>query len=132
MDLNEVKLLEIQPSQFYLSREKIARIRNWFDPADVSNFEPVPVKMLNGRLIFTDGHTRAFVAYRAGLTKITLQWDCDELDDAAYQLCVSACRRRGVCSIADLAGRELPEGEYAAKWNGWCDVLHELLALQRE
>lgn len=132
MDLNQIQIADIQPSQFYLSEEKIIRITSWFCPSDLSNFEPVPIKELNGRLIFTDGHTRAFVAHRAGLTKIPLVWDEDVLDDELYHLCVSACRSRGITRIADLKNRVLPKSEYLLRWNGWCDVLHEILELQRK
>ena len=34
-------------------------------PADLRNFEPCPVHEFQGKAVFTDGHTRAFAAYRA-------------------------------------------------------------------
>lgn len=82
----EIQILRIQPSQFFISEKKIAQIKKWFQPNDLSNFDPIPVKMLNDKLIFTDGHTRAFVAYSAGMTKIPVVWDLDELDWEAYQI----------------------------------------------
>ena len=127
MDIHEIKLWDIQPSQFYLSEEKLRAIDTWFNPEDLSNFEPVPVRILNGRIIFTDGHTRAWAAYSAGLEQIPLVWDEDELDLEAYQLCVDACLERNVRSVADFAGRILSEEAYREKWDGWCDRMQESL-----
>ena len=119
----DISLLDVQPSQFYLSKEKLERIMGWFDPGDLSNFEPLPVKHLNGRVIFTDGHTRAYAAYRAGCTRVPLIWDEDELDWNLYQICVDACLERGIRSVADLAPRILNLEEYTEKWNRWCDQM---------
>ncbi len=130
MNINEIRILDIQPSQFYISEKKIDMIKRWFNPYDLSNFEPIPIKDLNGALIFTDGHTRAYVAYQAGLSQVPLIWDDDELDWQAYQICVSACKKRGIKSIADLGGRILSHCQYIEKWDGWCDVMHEILELQ--
>lgn len=127
----EMQILRIQPSQFFISEKKIAQIKKWFQPDDLSNFDPIPVKMLNDKLIFTDGHTRAFVAWSAGMTKIPVVWDLDELDWEAYQICADACIKRGIKNIADLADRVLPDAEYQRQWDGWCDVLQEVLELQR-
>lgn len=121
----ELCLLDIQPSQFYLSQEKIDRIKLWFDPNDLSNFEPLPIKLLNGKVIFTDGHTRAWVAYKAGLTKVPLVWDEDDLPWDLYQNCVDACLARNVYTVADLSERLLPPDEYKEKWLGWCKQMHE-------
>lgn len=125
LQIEDLRLSDIQPSQFYLSQEKIDRIKMWFDPMDLSNFEPLPIKLLNGKVIFTDGHTRAWVAHEAGLTTVPLTWDEDDLPWDLYQNCVDACLERGVRSVADLAERILPPDEYKEKWLGWCKQMHE-------
>jgi len=131
IDINEINILDIQPSQFFLSEEKIRQISEWFVPDDLSNFEPVTIKLINGDIIFTDGHTRAFVAYIKGLTKIPLLWDEDELDWEAYRICVNASKKRNIHCIADLKKRILSDTEYKKQWDNWCDTLHEILELQR-
>lgn len=120
-----MKMTEIQPSQFYLSEEKLKRIREWFDPKDLSNFEPLPIRRLDGNVIFTDGHTRAFAAWQAGLESVPTVWDGDDLDWDLYRVCVEASRKRGIQSIADLSERILTAEEYAVKWNGWCDEIQK-------
>ncbi|MDE7303455.1 MAG: hypothetical protein K2N60_09090 [Oscillospiraceae bacterium] len=132
MDINKIALLDIQPSQFYVSEEKILNIKKWFDPNDLSNFEPIPIKELDGRIIFTDGHTRAWTAFLSGVSHVPLVWDEDELDWEAYRICVDACIERGVCSVADFRGRVLSGTDYKIKWNGWCDKMHAELESKRK
>lgn len=124
MDIHKIALLDIQPSQFYVSEEKIRNIKKWFNPNNLSNFTPIPIKEWNGRIIFTDGHTRAWVAFLSGLSHVPLVWDEDEMDWEAYQICVDACIKRGVCSVADFQGRVLSDHDYKIKWNGWCNKMH--------
>ena len=118
------KLTELQPSQFYISEKKLREINEWFRPEDRSNFEPIPVKLLDGLPVMTDGHTRAVAALLAGLDAVPLVWDADELDWDMYRRCVEECRRRGVSSPADLLGRVISETEYGEKWDRWCDEMH--------
>ena len=59
MEIRDLRIVDIQPSQFYISEEKLEQIGRWFEPGDLSGFEAVPVKELDGQVIFTDGHTRA-------------------------------------------------------------------------
>ncbi len=121
----KMKLLDIQPSQFYISQEKINRIKEWFQPLNLSNFEPIPIKELNGNIIFTDGHTRAWVAYEAGLTEVPVVLDEDDLDWELYQKCVDACLERGVRTVANLKDRVLLPEDYVIKWDDWCDELQD-------
>lgn len=118
------KLTELQPSQFYISEKKLREINEWFRPEDRSNFEPIPVKLLDRLPVMTDGHTRAVAALLAGLDAVPLVWDADELDWDMYRRCVEECRRRGVSSPADLLGRVISETEYGEKWDRWCDEMH--------
>ena len=120
-DLPELTLADIQPSQFYISQQKLSAVERWFTPNDLSRFEPIPIKLLNGVPVMTDGHTRAVAALRAGLHSVPLAWDTDELDWRMYWACVMACRGRGVLSPADLLGRVVSAEAYAVKWDQWCD-----------
>ena len=116
-----LRLTALQPSQFYISEKKLREVRKWFCPEDLSGFEPIPVKLLDGRPVMTDGHTRAAAALLAGLDEVPLVPDEDELDWDMYRKCVAECRRRGVNSPADLLGRIISEAEYVEKWDRWCD-----------
>ncbi len=131
MGLINKSILEIQPSQFYLSKDKIDKINQWFDVTNLSNFEPVTVIKIDDNYIFTDGHTRAFVAYMAGLKEIPIVYDEDSLDLEAYHLYTLACKERNITNISMLKNRILTKDEYYQKWLCWCNVVHEVLQLQR-
>ena len=98
-DICELKLKDLQPSQFYISERKLREVNEWFHPADLSNFEPIPVKMLDGIPVMTDGHTRAVAAVLAGLDKVPLVWDEDELSWEIYRRCILECKARGIHRI---------------------------------
>jgi len=121
-------LAALHPSQLYISEEKLSRVRAWFDPKDLIGFDPIPVKRrADGLLYMTDGHTRAAAAYLAGLTEIPVCDEWEELDWAAYDICVSWCRQEGADTVAKLARRVLSPEEYQEKWNDRCDRMHKEL-----
>ncbi|MBQ1372023.1 MAG: hypothetical protein IIY70_03740 [Oscillospiraceae bacterium] len=127
MELETLSLKELQPSQFYISEKKLKTIAGWFQPADLSNFEPIPVKLLDGRIVMTDGHTRAVAAIQAGLSFVPLVWDEDELNWNLYRACVKACREQAILSPVDLLSRIISEEAYHLKWDQWCDLLQTKL-----
>ena len=121
-------LSALHPSQLYISEEKLSRVRAWFDPSDLTGFDPIPVKRRqDGLLYMTDGHTRAAAAYLAGLKEIPVCDEWEELDWAAYDICVSWCQQEGADTVAKLARRILPPAEYQEKWNARCDRMHKEL-----
>lgn len=117
----KVRISDIQPSQFYLSSKKIKDILKWFDPHDLSCFQPVYIKQLDHHLIFTDGHTRAWVAYTYGLTHIPAIYDEDKEDWQFYQRCVDECIHQGIHCISDLKSRILLSRDYEKYWIQWCE-----------
>ena len=126
-------LMELQPSQFYVSEAKYQKVLEWFDPKDLSNFEPIPVKMLDGKPVMLDGHTRAVAALIAGLKNVPAVWEQDEWDWEMYRRCVRECELRDVNHVDDLIPRIIPEREYWEKWDGWCDIMQkEVLAERKE
>lgn len=131
MNISELKLNDLQPSQFYISSGKLKDIESWFDPAGLSGIEPITVRMLDGMPVMTDGHTRAVAALRAGLDSVPLIWDEDDLDWDMYRACVKACRERSVFSPSDLLTRIISEKEYIEKWDRWCDAMQEKIRNNR-
>lgn len=123
MDLNGLKLKDIQPSQFYISEKKLHDIEIWLDPTDLSVFDPIPIKLLDGSPVMTDGHTRAVAALRAGLDSVPLAWDNDDLDWEMYRKCVEECRTRHILSPNDLLPQIISESDYKEKWDKWCDIM---------
>ena len=119
----DYSLKDLQPSQFYISQAKLSNIQAWFCKDDLSNFEPLPVKVLDGIPILTDGHTRAVAAILAGLESVPLVYDEDELDWNLYRYCVEQCNQKGIQSPYDLVDRVISAHEYEEKWIGWCEQI---------
>ncbi len=118
---NTLSLKDLQPSQFYISEKKLQDVQEWFHPSDLANFEAIPVKMLDGVPVMTDGHTRATAAVLAGLESVPLAWDRDDLSWEMYRRCVEECRKRRILSPRDLVHCIVPETDYLEKWDRWCD-----------
>ena len=126
-----VDLLELQPSQLYISAEKLTRVLTILDLSRPESLTPLPVKRLSGRLVLTDGHTRAFAAYRAGLDRVRVCWDTDDLDWEAYEICVGWCVQEGIRTIADLEGRVVDATDYKRLWLERCAAMQRKLAETR-
>lgn len=116
----ELSISELQPSQLFISEGKLRLVREWFDQANKALFDPVPVKRLDGRIIMTDGHTRAVAAYLAGWDTIPVYWDNDDLDMRAYAIDMKWCGEEGIHSPIDLAGRIIPHKDYEQLWRKRC------------
>lgn len=88
-------LHHILPSQLYLNVEKLKVIEKKFvrenGKIDLSQFKPIPIKQRAGKVFYTDGHHRAFFAYKHHLTKIPIEWDKDDLDWELYDICIQWC-----------------------------------------
>lgn len=57
-----IDICKVQPSQLFLSNDKIMRLQQTFSPLAFALHAPLPVKKLDDKIIFTDGHTRAYLA----------------------------------------------------------------------
>ncbi len=112
----------LTPSQLYVSEDKLARVRAWFD-GTVAAMHPVPVMPLAGRLLLTDGHTRAVAAYLSGLRQIPCVWETDDLDRAAYAADISMCAEENILTVAALSERIVSGEDYRRLWYGRCDEL---------
>ena len=126
-----MNLKGIIPSQLYISEEKLKAVNSWFIPADIDCYEPLPIKNLNGIILFTDGHTRALASYLSGVEEIKVYWDDDELDWDAYIECVSWCKEDHINWIGDLAERIITHETYQKLWLDRCQQMQERLQAKR-
>src|SRR5512137_637827 len=102
----------LQPSQLYVSTAKLRKVQGRRRVFSARSFAPVPIKRLGRNLVLTDGHTRALAAALAGLRKIRVYWEDEELGWDLYRVCVRWCRRAGIRSVFDLRERIVPPREY--------------------
>jgi hypothetical protein len=131
MKFFEMELINIQPSQLYVNKQKLAKVKEKFNPKDIFTLDLIPIKKIKNSLFYTDGHTRAFAAYQAGFTKIPVIWEEEELDWELYQICIEWCTNEGIFSIADLSERVVNQKDYELLWYKRCDDLHEKLTKMR-
>jgi hypothetical protein len=127
-NLFKIKLSKIQPSQLYISKQKLVSVKEIFNPEDLSTLKEIPVKKIDKEVFYTDGHTRAFAAYQAGLKRIPVIWEDEELDWESYKVCIKWCKDAEIYSIADLSRRVIDQKDYEILWYKRCRELHKKIA----
>jgi GNAT superfamily N-acetyltransferase len=125
------RLDSLQPSQLWISREKLDIVLAGRESLAQADVAPLPVKQLCDSLMLTDGHTRAVAAALSGLESIGVYWETDDLDWEAYEECVKWCRDEGIRSVVDLVPRIVSAEDYRRLWHDCCDQLHLELARRR-
>ncbi len=114
-DIFELKLEQIQPSQFYVDSEKIDAIRTFIhQPQDII----IQVMPHEDRYISLDGHTRLYYAVMNGWT--TVRAVMETSDDWVYRF-VDEAQKRGVYTPKDMS--LISHSEYEQKWNRFCDEI---------
>ncbi len=114
-DIFELKLEQIQPSQFYVDSVKIDAIRTFIhQPQDII----IQVMPHEDRYISLDGHTRLYYAVMNGWT--TVRAVMETSDDWVYRF-VDEAQKRGVYTPKDMS--LISHSEYEQKWNRFCDEI---------
>jgi len=126
-----MKLDQIQPSQLFISSERLSRVLKEYDALKPDLLEPLPVKRLGNDIILTDGHTRALAAFLRGFSEVRVYWDEEEADWDAYGVCVEWCKKEGIHSIADLKDRVVSSREFDRLWLSRCKKLVQDLEAKR-
>lgn len=112
---------ELQPSQLYISGQKMRDVMEWFDFDDPA-YDALSTYDLDGNLTLMDGHTRAFVAYLGGEDSLRVkELDNSEVDNPEmYRTCLSWCQDEGVTDLSDFVGRVVNHTTYETKWLDRC------------
>ncbi|MFU8795869.1 MAG: hypothetical protein ACNA7X_01035 [Dehalococcoidia bacterium] len=126
-----MRLDEIQPSQLFISSEKLSQVMRDFAPITPDTLPPIPVKELRGKTVLTDGHTRALAALLSNLSEVSVFWDEDDMDWEAYEICVDWCEEEGIRTIAYLRDRIVPPANYEELWLNRCAEMHRQLEAGR-
>jgi hypothetical protein len=127
-----MKLDSIQPTQLFISSEKLSEVMKTFDAANPASMEPIPIKQLKNKIIFVDGHTRAFAAFLHGFSHVPVYWENEELDWEAYEICVKWCEDEGIRTIADLKNRVVSHKDYEKLWYERCEKMQKDLEAKRK
>jgi len=126
-----MKLDKVQPSQLYISQEKLSQVMKTVNPNKPAPIEPIPIKKLGNQVIFVDGHTRAFAAFLQGLSEVPVYWETDELDWDAYRICIQWCMQAHIHIIADLKNRVVSSKDYEVLWLQRCEKMQQELEAKR-
>ena len=124
------KLDQIQPSQLYISSDKLSKVMQSF-PSTPFFIDPIPIKKLCDRTIFVDGHTRAFAAFLHKFSEVLVYWEDEQLDWEAYEICVEWCLHEEIYTIADLKDRVISHKEYEKLWYNRCAEMQDSLQEKR-
>lgn len=110
-----ISLEKIQPSQFYVDKDKIEAVSKFIHKADDII---VPVMPYKDRYISLDGHTRLYCAVINGWK--TVRAVTDTSDDLIFSFVAEAQKRNIYCPNDMIA---VNHTEYEEKWNKFCDDL---------
>ena len=112
-ELFELALDDIQPSQFYVDRDKIAAVSTF-----IAREEDIIIQVSKYRdkYISLDGHTRLYYAVLQGFTSVRAV--LAETDECILDF-VEEAIKRGIRTPKDLV--LLSHEEYKEKWNKYCD-----------
>ena len=111
----ELPITLIQPSQFFVDREKLAAVATF-----LSDWEDVTIQVLpwEDRYIALDGHTRLYWAARQGIEHVYAV--ISETDDWVWSF-VREARARGIFTPGDM--KLLEHEEYEILWDRYCDAV---------
>lgn len=110
-----IDLTQIQPSQFYVDRDKISAIRSFIQKPEDIIIQVLPYK---DRYISLDGHTRLYYAVMMGWNTV---YAVAENSDSWVYTFVEEATRRNICTPMDM--KLVSHEEYEIKWNSFCDAL---------
>jgi hypothetical protein len=127
-----MELSKIQPSQLYISSEKLAHVLACLKVKKMKLDEPLPIKRLGEQIVLVDGHTRAFAMFLEGISEVPVYWEEDELDWDAYRICVEWCKKEGINTVTDLKSRIIPHSKYKILWLERCRKMQENLEAERQ
>lgn len=113
VEVLNLALGEIQPSQFYVDEEKVAAVGNFIEQGEDIIIQ---VSRYQDRYISLDGHTRLYYAVLKGFECVKAV--LTEMDDCIYDF-VEEAKKRNITSPQDL--KLLSHEEYVEKWHKYCN-----------
>lgn len=115
IELLKIPLDQIQPSQFYVDRDKIAAISNYIHEAD-----DIVIQVMSHQdgYISMDGHTRLYYAAMKGWRYVRAVEETS--GDWVYRF-VAEAQKRNIYTPKDMM--LVSHEEYEEKWNRFCDEI---------
>lgn len=110
-----VPIDEIQPSQFFVDKDKLNAVSSF-----VKSAKDIVIPLMYDenikKYVSLDGHTRLVLALERGYTAVN-----GFLDDPGDYIdgFVDMAKKRGIFGVKDI--QKLPHNEYEIKWNKFCE-----------
>lgn len=116
-DINifKVNIEDIQPSQFYVDKNKVEAVSHFIKNEDDII---IPLAKINDELVSIDGHTRLYVAIKRDYKQVYGFYTLTE--DYISDFVIEA-KKRNVLTPYDL--KILTHDEYKIKWDEFCNDL---------
>lgn len=111
----KINLENIQPSQFFIDKDKVEAVKSFISSEDDIVIQVIP---WNDRFIALDGHTRLYLAKVLGFSYVKAV--ISETENWVWQF-VGEAQKRGIFTPGDM--KLLSHEEYEVKWNQFCDEL---------
>lgn len=111
----KIDLAQIQPSQFYVDKDKISAISSFIHKPEDVIIQVLPYK---DRYISLDGHTRLYYAVMKGWNSV---YAVEEKSDEPVYTFVGEAMNRKIYTPMDMV--MVSHSEYEEKWNDFCDEL---------
>ena len=113
VELFKLDIDKIQPTQFFVDRDKLEAVKSFvMREEDVI----IPVVMHDGTYASLDGHTRLYIAHILGF-KHVYAYNSETSDGFEYFF--DEARKRNIYAAKDLI--LLENEEYREKWDKFCD-----------
>ena len=113
IDLLEIRLDQIQPSQFFIDEAKLEAVRSFVRDGDDAVIQVIPYK---DRYISLDGHTRLYLAVLEGYDHVKAV--ISETDEWVW-IFVKEAQKRKIFQPADMI--LVSHEKYDVLWNEYCD-----------
>ena len=123
-EILDVRLEQIQPSQFYVDEVKLAAVRSFVKKAEDIVIQVMPY---GDRFISLDGHTRLFLAEQNDFSSVRA---VISETDASIWTFVREAERRNILRPSDMI--LLPHDRYAILWDQYCDDVFARLEKKAE
>jgi len=124
-------LADLFPSQLYLNSEKIKVLQNQINPFVLENIPPISIRKFGKKIVFLDGHTRAFLAFENGLSKVPVYWETEEYEWELYEICIRWCQQAKILHVSELKNKILDKESFEKLWIGKCKAKSDELEKER-
>lgn len=107
----------LQPSQFFISEEKLKFINDNLLEEDIF----IPVALIEDEYVVLDGHTRLYSLYENAARMVNCYFDSysEYIKDFVY-----FAKEKGILSVKQM--EIVSKEEYEILWHGFCDAYFEM------